>query len=306
MRFPFKLTPRITLLGTEFFNLYLVQGETCAIVDGGVSGMTYPFLSQLGQLDIPLEGIHYLVITHSHFDHMMIFPFLKERCPWMKIVSSELNQKTFSNQRITAKIFDSDRKMTLTLLERGLISEAPSLPPYTSFPLNVPVREGSILDLGKGIRIRFIETPGHAPDGLCVYDEKEGVLFCSDAAGFYAPPDFFRPNYWFNLKEADRSFYKMRGLDPGILCRGHYGVISGRETVRRHLLMAHQSIEDFKNFVLDRIQGGGSIEQMAQEVTDRFSRGLLELFPAEDNLRLWRLLVRRTLEHLGIEMEEGS
>ncbi len=98
----------------------------------------------------------------------------------------------------------------------------------------------------------------------------------------------------------------MRGLDPKILCRGHYGVILGKETVRRHLQMAHRSIEDFKNFVLDRIQGGGSIEQMAQEVTDRFSRGLLELFPAEDNLRLWRLLVRRTLEHLGIEMEEGS
>jgi glyoxylase-like metal-dependent hydrolase (beta-lactamase superfamily II) len=235
---------------------------------------------------------------------MMAFPFLKERCPWMKIVSSEQNQETFSNERIMTKIFDSDRKMTQALFEKRLISEAPALPPHPSFQLDIPVREGSILDLGRGMKIRFIETPGHAPDGLCAYQEEEGVLFCSDAAGFYVPPDFFRPNYWFNLKEADRSFYRMRGLDPEILCRGHYGVIMGKEVVRRHLQMAHQSIEDFKNFVLDRIQGGGSIEQMAQEVTERFSKGLLDLFPAEDNLRLWKLLVRRTLEYLGIEMEE--
>jgi len=300
---PFELTQNITLLGTEYFNLYLIEGETYAIMEGGVSGITIPFLNQLNQLNVPPEAISHLIILHAHFDHMMVFPILKERYPWMKIVSSGLNRATFSSERIVAKIFDSDRKLTLTLMERGLISEAPTLTPYVSFPLDVPVEEGSTLDLGRRMKIRFVGTPGHSPDCLSAFHEDEGILFCSDGAGFYTPPDFFRPNYWYRLDEAEKSIDRMKTLDPNILCRGHYGVITGREAVREHLQRSRQSIEDFKTFVLEWIQRGGSVEEMTKEITRRYSKGFLELVPPEDNARLWRLLVQRTLEHFGIEIE---
>jgi glyoxylase-like metal-dependent hydrolase (beta-lactamase superfamily II) len=301
--FPFELTQNISLLGTEHFNLYLIKGETYAIMEGGVSGITFPFLNQLNQLNIPPEAITHLIILHAHFDHMMVFPILKERYPWMKIVSSGLNRAIFSSERIVAKIFDSDRKMTLALMERNLISEAPTLTPYVPLSLDTPVEEGSTLDLGRGMKIRFVETPGHSPDCLSAFHEDEEILFCSDGAGFYTPPDFFRPNYWYRLDEAEKSIDRMKAFDPDILCRGHYGAIVGREAVRKHLQRSRQSIEDFKAFVLEWIQRGGSVEEMTKEITQRYSKGFLELFPPEDNSRLWRLLVQRTLEHFGIEIE---
>ena len=300
---PLTLARNITLLGTEYFSLYLVRGETCAIIEGGVSGITYPFLKQLNQLNLPPESISHLVILHSHFDHMMVFFTLKARYPWMKIVTSTLNQATFSSERILSKIFESDRKMTLALTEKGLISEAPSLSSPTSFPVDLAVEEGSVLDLGQGIKIKFIETPGHSPDLLSGFLEEEGILFCSDGAGFYTPPDFFRPNYWYRLDEAEKSIDRMRALNPGILCRGHYGAIMGKEAVRYHLQRSRQSIEEFKTFVLEWINRGDSIEEMTEEVTEKYSKGFLELFPPEENSRLWRLLIQRTLEHLGIELE---
>ena len=300
MPIPLQVSDHVTLLGSELFNLYLVRGETNAIIEGGVSGVAYPFLKHLGQLGIPPESISHLVILHSHFDHMMVFPLLISKYPWMKIVSSVLNRATFSNERIMGKIFDSDRTMTLALMEKGLVSEAPTLTPLVPFPLDIALEEDSILDLGKGVGIRFIEGPGHAPDCLCAYLEKEETLFCSDAAGFYTPPDFFRPNYWFSLDEAEKSLNKMKAIDPRVLCRGHYGAISGREEVRRHLKMGRQAIEDFKTFVLERIQEGWSMDKITEEVTERFSRGFLQFFPPEDNQRLWRLLVQRTLEHLNL------
>jgi len=272
-------------------------------MEGGVSGITYPFLQQLAQENISPESISYLIIPHSHFDHMMVFSTLKERYPWMKIVTSKLNQATFSSERILSKIFESDRKMTLALMERGLISEAPSLSSPTSFPVDLAVEEGSALDLGGGIKIKFIETPGHSPDLLSGFLEEEGILFCSDGAGFYTPPDFFRPNYWYRLDEAEKSIDRMKTMDPGILCRGHYGAIMGKEAVRYHLQRSRQSIEEFKTFVLEWINRGDSIEEITKEVTERYSKGFLQLFPPEDNYRLWGLLVQRTLEHFGIEIE---
>jgi glyoxylase-like metal-dependent hydrolase (beta-lactamase superfamily II) len=305
MELPFKVTNNVTLMGSELFNLYLVKGETYAIVEGAVSAVTYPFLEQLKQLNAPPEAISHLVILHSHFDHMMVSPTLKGRYPWIKIVSSDLNRAIFSNERIIAKIFDSDRKMSLALKEGGIISEAPVLQPSPFFSLDVTVSEGSILDLGGGVRMRFLEIPGHSPDCLGAFLEEEGLLFCSDGAGFYTPPDFFRPNYWYRLEDAEKSLEKMKALDPEILCRGHYGVMAGKDLARKHLQMNRQSIEDFKAFVLEKINGGWSIEEITKDITIRFSRGFLEFFPVEENYRLWKLLVHRTLEHFGIEMGEG-
>jgi glyoxylase-like metal-dependent hydrolase (beta-lactamase superfamily II) len=305
MPLPFQVTENITLLGSELFNLYLVKGETYAIIEGAVSGVTYPFLQQLNQLNVPPEAISHLVILHSHFDHMMVFPTLKGRYPWIEIVTSELNRPVFTSERIVAKIFDSDRKMTLALREKGMISDAPVFQPYTSFPLDITVKGGSILDFGKGVRMKFIEIPGHSPDCLGAFWEEEGVFFCSDGAGFYTPPDFFRPNYWFRLDEAEKSLELMKTIGPEILCRGHYGVIIGRDATRKHLQMARQSIEDFKTFILERIQAGVSVDAITEEVTERFSRGFLELFPPEENRRLWRLLIQRTLEHFSIEIAGG-
>ncbi len=305
MLLPFQVTKNITLLGSELFNLYLVKGETYAIVEGGVSGVTYPFLEQLGQLNVPPESISHLVILHSHFDHMMVFPTLKGRYPWMKIVTSDLNRTTFSSERIVAKFFDSDRKITLALKERGMISESPNLQPYIFFPLDITVQEGSTLDLGKGMKMEFLEIPGHSPDCVGAFLEDEGVLFCSDGAGFYTPPDFFRPNYWYRLDEAEKSIDKMKTIDPNILCRGHYGAMIGKDLARKHLQMNRQCIEDFKAYVLEKINGGYSVEEITRDVTLRFSKGFLELFPPEQNYRLWKLLIQRTLEHFGIEMEKG-
>jgi glyoxylase-like metal-dependent hydrolase (beta-lactamase superfamily II) len=300
VQLPIQITDHVTLLGSELFNLYLVRGETNAIIEGGVSAVAYPFLNHLNQLNVQPESISHLIILHSHFDHMMVFLLLKSRYPWIKIASSVLNHKTFSNDRIMGKLFDSDRRMTLALMEKGLISEAPTLTPSAPFTLDLPLEEGSILDLGKGVRIRFLETPGHSPDCLSAYLENEETLFCTDAAGFYTPPDFFRPNYWYHLGEAEKSLDKMKAIDPQTLCRGHYGAISGREEVRRHLKMGRQCIEDFKSYVLGRIQEGWSMDKITEEVTERFSKGFLQFFSPEDNQRLWRLLVQRTLEHLNI------
>src|SRR4030043_1452834 len=178
MPIPLQVSDHVPLLGSELFNLYLVRGETNAIIEGGISAVAYPLLSQLNQLDVSPESISHLIILHSHFDHMMVFPLLKGKYPWMKIVSSVLNRATFLNERIMGKIFDSDRTMTLTLMEKGLVSEVPTLTPLVPFPLDIALEEDSILDLGKGVRIRFIEAPGHAPDCLCAYLEKEETLFC--------------------------------------------------------------------------------------------------------------------------------
>lgn len=42
------------------------------------------------------------------------------------------------------------------------------------------LNEGDILDLGGGVVLRVLHTPGHTPDSVCFLDERRGLLFGGD------------------------------------------------------------------------------------------------------------------------------
>lgn len=54
------------------------------------------------------------------------------------------------------------------------------LPPPTGV-----LRDGDVVDLGDR-ELRVIHTPGHAPDHICLLDERSGILFAQDMA-YYGP-----------------------------------------------------------------------------------------------------------------------
>jgi glyoxylase-like metal-dependent hydrolase (beta-lactamase superfamily II) len=53
------------------------------------------------------------------------------------------------------------------------------------------LREGEEIDLG-GRVLRVLHTPGHAPDHICLLDEREGVLWAQDQA-YYGPHLVYEP-----------------------------------------------------------------------------------------------------------------
>jgi glyoxylase-like metal-dependent hydrolase (beta-lactamase superfamily II) len=53
------------------------------------------------------------------------------------------------------------------------------------------LREGEEVDLG-GRVLRVLHTPGHAPDHICLLDEREGVLWAQDQA-YYGPHLVYEP-----------------------------------------------------------------------------------------------------------------
>lgn len=42
------------------------------------------------------------------------------------------------------------------------------------------LKDGDVIDLGSGVRVSVLATPGHSVDSLCYYIEEEGVLFTGD------------------------------------------------------------------------------------------------------------------------------
>jgi len=164
--------------------------------------------------------------------------------------------------------------------------------------LDLPLEEGDGLDLGKGIRLRVLETPGHAPDSISLYLDSERILFASDAVGIWYPRGHIRPNHFYDLGMYEESLKRIRSLRPCVLCKGHQGAIIGEQAVQDYVGLALAGVEQFKDFVRAHPDAAGREDLMREVTQDDVLVGVLAMFPLENNINLWKLMIRRTLEYL--------
>jgi len=73
-------------------------------------------------------------------------------------------------------------------------------------PAASPLADGDALDLG-GRTLRVLHSPGHSPDSLCLFDERDGLLFVGDT--------LITGDFWAHTDDADLAAYvtSLRRLD---------------------------------------------------------------------------------------------
>lgn len=136
-------------------NSYLVKGEKIALIDlvRDWVGAPRELQHQLSSIGIALEDIDYLVLNHLEPDHT----------GWLKEFLN-INHKALV--LATAKGIDLVRNFYFEG-ERVKI-----------------VKDGELLDLGRGQRLQFFETPNvHWPETMMTWADAGGVLFSCDGFG---------------------------------------------------------------------------------------------------------------------------
>ena len=199
---------------------YLVQtenGDNCLINSGSRSGAStvYKSLKRLGAW--PLQK---LILTHSHWDHTQGVIYFRE------MVEKE-GIEIFASEKAIPNLDDQSYNVCFE-------SES-----YYSDYLNIkgvsPLKDKEKLFLNDDFSLEIIETPGHMPDHISVYDKKNKCVFVGDAPGMHWFTDFFVCNsnsvYW-QEKDYLESIEKMRALDLDYLCIAHFGIFTGSDIER--------------------------------------------------------------------------
>ena len=139
------------VLGMIMTNTYLVWDEV-----NGKSFIVDPAVPSSAMLEfIKKEGLslEYIILTHGHYDHTGGIDFFKEAFPECRLVAARAERNVLY-----------DRKYSMG--KGGLKAD-------------IEVRDGDTLSVGS-IDMKFIDTPGHTPGGMCIYIESEHVLFAGD------------------------------------------------------------------------------------------------------------------------------
>ncbi|NJN15802.1 MAG: MBL fold metallo-hydrolase [Oscillochloris sp.] len=207
------------LLGLPGVGLtYVVRGETIALVETGTSLTVSNTLAGLDALGIPRDAVEHILCTHIHMDHAGGAGYLAAALPRASVYIHSMVSEHLSDP---SKLMPSVR--------RAVGEEA--------WPLHGDIKpipterirpaEELRLDLGAGVILAAINTPGHSPDHLSYRDLKGGALFIGDAAGLvmdhYELAFPVTPVPAYDLVAHRDTIARLRALDLPRIYLTHYG-----------------------------------------------------------------------------------
>ena len=122
---------------------------------------------------------------------------------------------------------------------KELLAEAKNLLPPIPAENLVGIQDGLIV-LADGSRLQTLDTPGHAPHHLAIFDPVSQSLFSGEALGHYLPerrllyPAVAPPG--FDLEANRATIEKIRGLNPARICFSQFGWRDDPELVYSEIL----------------------------------------------------------------------
>ncbi|MFH1624951.1 MAG: MBL fold metallo-hydrolase [Pseudomonadota bacterium] len=251
---------------SNFTSVYVIAGEELALIETGPTKSAPAIIQGMRGFGFNPRDVSYIVVTHIHLDHGGGAGVLAREMPKAKVVVHEKGARHMidptrlveSSKRVFGDLIDEWYGEVLPVEEGRVMS----------------VRGGEEIDLGKGQRLRLIDSPGHANHHICIYSEKEKGLFTGDAVGVYLPDrDVLIPTTPPPEFDPDINVETIKGflnLDLNCLLFSHFG-ITGK--VHETLNMSIDWLIKWKDSVSHMMEKDTSLE----DVTERFREDTREV-----------------------------
>jgi glyoxylase-like metal-dependent hydrolase (beta-lactamase superfamily II) len=224
----FKFHPQVTQIGSYYeprghVEIYLVEGDGLTLIDTGCAGAPEQFIAPaLQERGLDLKDVRLILNTHGHFDHAG---------GNARVVASSACQ-VWLPAPDAAVAADPDRQFDQYYLQDYQLTGRPHMVEAAKAdwrklvepsPVNRALQAGEVLNLGRGIDLRVVPTPGHTRGSVCFYWEREGLLFTGDSI----PGGGSRPGglpLIYHPQDYERSIDLVETLDINVLCLGHHYV----------------------------------------------------------------------------------
>jgi glyoxylase-like metal-dependent hydrolase (beta-lactamase superfamily II) len=281
-------------------NSYLVKGDgRFLLIDTGLNREECKSVmrSALEMLNVDLKRTDFF-ITHMHADHLALAAVLVED-----------TSKIYFNRK-EAAMFNSEipwQEAYAFFLTNGFPEHEleKSLEGHPGYKYGLKQRlsfhilhEGDPIEIGD-YYFRCIETPGHSPGHMCLYEASKKILISGDHILYDITPNI---THWIGMKNSLKDYLtsleKVYSLDVDLVLPGHRRIWHGHKTRIRELQAHHQAR---LGEILSALEDG---EKTAYDIAPYISWDVdyrsWELFPASQK---W-FAVGETIAHIEYLEEE--
>ena len=214
-----EIIPNVHLVpGLSGANVYLLLGESLALVDSGMPGSEAKILDHIRELGRAPADLSRIVITHHHLDHVGGVAALRQRTS-AQVLAHPGDAPFISGEQSPPPARGGLMRALFRLL-------APLLPGADPAAVDVPLEDGDQLDLLGGATV--VHVPGHTPGAIALHFPAEQLLICGDVVDHRRnrlgpPPAAFTVD----MAQAYASLRRLAGLEFDVLCPGHGAPLVG-------------------------------------------------------------------------------
>ena len=267
-----EITRDLYYLGHPHCPVYLLDGPKPVIFDGGLTlaGKLYiqDIRSVLGDRQPTM-----LCLTHAHWDHCGAVSCLKEAFPSMKVASSPLAARILQRPNAVALI----RKLNEDFISAvkstpGLDLSLLNYQPFSTFPVDIILKDNQTIDLGLGKIVKVLATPGHTRDHLSYYLPEGKILFAGEAAGVRYSPEWVSSEFAADYDLYLSSLKRLAALPVEVFCQAHHSVLVGREEVSQLFRQSLKETIDYKEKIMEMLaeEGGQEERVIARMKAERY------------------------------------
>ena len=212
----------------KFINSYVLKGNSrFLVIDTGFNNSACRQILEpaLNELDVDMEHTDFFV-THFHVDHIGLVSTLasENSIVYLGEVEASIVKRFFSPERWAAVkaafVSNGFREEEFEMVIGNSPAFKYGLGPKLARPYTV-IKDNDQLTVGD-FSFTCIETPGHSPGHICLYEPRKKLLFSGDHILFDITPNIaFMPEKENPLKHYLASLEKVYNLDIALVLPGH-------------------------------------------------------------------------------------
>jgi len=255
-----KLDENFFVLGNAYAYIYFIKVDRLNIlIDTGTAFFGNKLKDYLKSQNI--EEIDYLLLTHSHYDHIGGVPVILKNFRVKNIFAHSYLKNVLKSEK-AIRIINNLNKIELSVLDPFLNYE------FEPFEITNEVRENDFLDFGK-IKILFYETPGHTKDSVSYYMLPYKIIIPGEAIGVPNKDDsYILPQFLSSFETYIESINKIKNLDIEIVGLPHEHLIFGKENVKNYIENSLKSTYEYAQIIENAIVEYKNFDKILDYLTE--------------------------------------
>ena len=271
LKFPDNIKRVTAGFGGEAF-LIFTEKKT-ALYD---CGMAYCHMGTVKNIEDALkekgrDKIDYLLVSHSHYDHIGAMPYILERWPETEVIGAAKNAKVFNSEgarKTMKRLGEVARENFRHAHDPSEIEEEGYPIKVDGFRLDRAVKEGDRIDMGDGSYFAVIETKGHTDCSMTYVLEPEKIMFLSESTGVLRGKDLMYTVILKSYKDSMEAAEKCSAYGAKQLIGPHYGMVPEYYSEKYFELYKVTSAE-LKDYILHYAKQGYDHDQLLAKVEEK-------------------------------------
>lgn len=239
------------------------------------------------------DTLDYIVLSHSHYDHIGGLPYIRKVFPDAQVFASEKTARIFekpSAKALMKELGTSARELYMPENEEEILVDG--------IAVDKVLKDGDELSLGD-ITVRALETKGHTDCSMSYAFEPAGLLFTSESTGMLEGREYVHTPFLKSVSDAVASRKKCMDYGAKYICLPHFGMIP-RDFNDTYWQMLEDETDTKLEFIRDMYEENFSEEQMLDKYVEKYwDPAIEEVQPVDAFMINSKAIIRAFVKEAG-------